>query len=272
MGRIINQGLIIVALFLSIWLSLSEVNWLQVLRLPQATRHMEQELGKLLWNIFKREHPEIENQLVTETVDSLLNRLCDANEIDRERIRLHILKADEVNAFALPDGHLVVYTALIREARNEAELMGVIAHEMAHIELNHVMKKLVKETGMSMLAAMVTGGGGSETVAETAKVLSSTAFDRGQEREADLTAADYLINADIDPTPFAGFLRRLSKSKNKQLERYFSWISTHPDPEERADYLLEYMEGRAPAKGEVLSSATWAALQETLRSTGDAKQ
>src|SRR5690606_13821858 len=168
MGRIINQGLIVVALFLSIWLSLSEVNWLQVLRLPQVTQQMEQELGKLFRNIFKREHPEVKNQLVTEAVDSLLNRLCDANEIDRDRIRLHILQADEVNAFALPDGHLVVYTALIREAGNEAELMGVIAHEIAHIELNHVMKKLVKETGMSMLAAMVTGGGGSETIAEAA--------------------------------------------------------------------------------------------------------
>src|SRR5690606_34016314 len=117
MGRIVNQGLIIVALFIGLWLSLSEVNWMQMLRLPQATQHLEKELGKLFWNIFKREHAEIKDRSVTEAVDSLLIRLCDANGIEHDRVKLHILKADDVNAFALPDGHLVLYTALIREAR-----------------------------------------------------------------------------------------------------------------------------------------------------------
>ena len=101
---------------------------------------------------------------------------------DREIIKVHVLNKDEINAFALPNGHLIIYSGLINNSGNQEELTGVICHEIAHIELNHVMKKLIKEIGLSVLISMTTGKGGSEIIKETAKMLSSSAFDRKLEK------------------------------------------------------------------------------------------
>jgi Zn-dependent protease with chaperone function len=67
----------------------------------------------------------------------------------RNQIPLHfnVVRSSEVNAFALPNGHLIVYSGLISNSENQEEFCGVISHEIAHIILNHVMKKLVKEIG-----------------------------------------------------------------------------------------------------------------------------
>ncbi len=78
----------------------------------------------------------------------MVNVLYKVNDIDRDKIKVHLLFKDEVNAFALPDGHLVIFSGLILESENPEELSGVLAHELAHIELNHVMTKLMREVGL----------------------------------------------------------------------------------------------------------------------------
>lgn len=92
-------------------------------------------------------------------MDSLVSRLCDANGIPRNHVKVHVFRADVVNAFAMPGGHLVVNSALIEDCKNPEQLCGVLAHEMAHIELRHVMNKLLREVGMSVLVNITTGGG-----------------------------------------------------------------------------------------------------------------
>lgn len=91
-----------------------------------------------------------------------------------------------MNAFSLPDGHLIVFSGLILNSDSPEELAGVVGHELAHIELNHVMKKLVKEVGLSTLISLITGNSGSDMIKETAKTLSLTAFDRNLEKDAAL--------------------------------------------------------------------------------------
>ena len=68
----------------------------------------------------------------------------------------------EVNAFALPNGHLVIYSGLILNSDNQEQFSGVICHEIAHIRLKHVIKKLIKELGFSVIISMTTGSYGSE--------------------------------------------------------------------------------------------------------------
>jgi len=120
------------------------------------------------------------------------------NNIEKTQIIIHVLNNKEVNAFVLPNGHLVLYSGLIVAAENQEELSGVICHELAHIELNHVVKKLIKEVGLSVLISMTTGGG-TDIIKETAKMLSTTAFDRSMEKKADIKAVEYLVKANINP-------------------------------------------------------------------------
>lgn len=239
MKKVIIQGLVTVSIFLGGWWALTQINWMGIFEVKRITNDTEKKLGDLFWEYFSKEGSENKNSGIDSTTRNIITKICKANNIDTTKIKPHILNSDEVNAFALPDGHLVIYTGLIKDADNPEELAGVIAHEIAHIQLNHVMKKLVKEVGLSTLFAIASGGGGATK--EMAKILSSTAFDRELEKSADLKAVDYLIRANINPKPFADFLYKISVKENNST-KYFTWISTHPNSEERAKYIIDYAE------------------------------
>jgi predicted Zn-dependent protease len=147
-----------------------------------------------------------------------------------------VIKSHEVNAFALPDYNMVIYTGLIDYAKNAEEVAGVMAHEIGHMEKNHVMKKLGKEIGIAMLWTIAGGDAGFEIMKETARVLSSSAFDRSQETEADLFAVEMMAKANIDPENLGSFLFRLNQ--NNDLPDELVWISTHPDSKERAAEII----------------------------------
>jgi len=263
MKNIITQGLILVALFFSTWLVINQVDWMKLFSVETVTAKTEEKLGELFWDIFEKSETENKNPFVISSIDSIVDKICSANGIDKKSIKIHIFENDEINAFALPAGHLLIYSGLILESDNPEELSGVIGHEIAHIQLNHVMKKLVKEVGLSVLISMASGNGGGEILKETAKLLSSTAFDRSLEKEADIKAVDYLIKAKINPEPFADFLYKLAADEHKSM-KYLTWINTHPDTRERAEYIVEYSGNKLTEPEPALSEETWEKLKEAL--------
>src|SRR5690606_26318193 len=97
-----------------------------------------------IWESISESEKEIKNPQIIKYIDSIINNICRANNIDRKLIKAHLIEKDEVNAFAIPNGHLVIYDGLIKASEKPDELAGVISHEIAHIELQHVMKKLIK--------------------------------------------------------------------------------------------------------------------------------
>jgi beta-barrel assembly-enhancing protease len=263
MKKIIFQGLTVIFLFFAVWAILYQVDWMSLFRVEKITKTTEEKLGNMLWDIFKKNDREITDPVVTNTVDSLLSRICTKNKIDRRNIRMHVLKKEDVNAFALPGGRIVLYSGLISSADNPDEVIGVIAHELAHLQLDHVMKKLIKEVGLSVILSMTTGSSGADMARETARIISSTAYDRSLEREADLKAVDYLLKAGIDPAPFANFFYKLS-SREPDALKYLSIISTHPNLEERAAYIIEYSKNKHLIPEQVISEETWESMLEKL--------
>ncbi len=263
MGRILIQAFLLIALFFGAYNMFRQVDWVNLFEIRQTADKTEKKLGDMLWTIFRKSDREVKDKLLTQSLDSILVKLCDRNDISKESIKLHILEKDEVNAFALPDGHLIIYTGLIAVCENPEELAGVMAHELAHIELDHVMKKLVKEIGLSVLVSMTTGSGGGEIAREVARTLSSSAFDRKQEKEADIAAVDYMATADIDPKPFGEFLYRLG-GKNGRMSEYLSWLSTHPDSRERGEYIIGYAEEKSYEAKPVLGGETWSRIKGEL--------
>jgi beta-barrel assembly-enhancing protease len=264
MKKPIIQGLLTILLFFGTWFALTQFDWMYIFKVQQVTDKTEQKLGELFWEVFKKSEKEIRNTYVVNSVDSIVTQICKANKIDRDKLKIHVLNNDDINAFALPNGHLIIYSGLIFNSDNQEELAGVICHEIAHIELNHVMKKLVKEIGLSVLISMTTGNSGTEVIKETAKMLSSSAFDRSLEKEADIKAVDYLVNANVNPEPYADFLYKLSVSEHK-ASKYLTWISTHPDSKERAEYIIEYSKGKLTDYKTILSPETWDKLKAALK-------
>jgi predicted Zn-dependent protease len=243
MNRVVAQGLTIVVLFFLAWLSLSKIDWITILQVQKATDKTEKKLGDLFWEIIQKSEKQNKDRFTLDVLDSVVSKICNANDIDRQRLKLHVIEKDEVNAFALPNGHLVIYTGLILNSESAEELSGVICHEIAHVQLNHVMKKLGKEVGLSVLISMTTGQGQGEMIKETVKMLSSSAFDRQLEKDADIAAADFLMKANVNPEAFANFLFRYSQGESESA-KYLTWASTHPESRERAEYIIEYSRDR----------------------------
>lgn len=263
MKKIFFQGLTIIVMFLGTWFILKQVDWMNVLKIEKAKTGIEEKLGRVFLDIFKNSDGENTDEFVKNSVDSLVSAICTANNIDENRIKVHILQNEEVNAFALPDGHLVICSGLIRASEKQEELCGVICHEAAHIELDHVMKKLMKEVGFNVLLTM-SSNGSPDIARQTARQLSSSAFDRNMESEADLKAIDYLINAGIDPGPFSTFLLRISEDDN-ETAKHLSWISTHPDSEKRAAEMVKHASGKEAGKRQILAQSIWNAMREKLK-------
>jgi predicted Zn-dependent protease len=264
MKKILLQGVLIIVSFTLLWFSLSRIDWISLFAIKKATAKTEEKLGKLFWEVFEKNEKENKDPFVSRSIDSIISRICDANEIERNSLKIHILINDDVNAFALPDGHLVIHTGLILSSENAEGLCGVIAHEIAHIERKHVMKKLIKEIGLSVLISMTTGGGGTEAAKDAVRILSSSAFDRTLEKEADITAVDYLIKAKVDPEDFANFLYMIAETEENP-GRFLTWMSTHPDSKERGNYIIEYAKGKNTHYQKVIDDDTWRKMIRTIQ-------
>jgi beta-barrel assembly-enhancing protease len=262
MKKLLIEFLVLVILFFGTWYGLSRIDWIALFKIEQTSASLEQKIGDLLWKSLKASEGEITSDSVISPINDLLGHLCQKNHIDGNKIKIHVLNNGEINAFALPNNQLVVYSGLIESCQNESEFCGVLGHELAHIQNGHVMNKLVKETGLSVLISMSTGNGNSTIVKKTIEQLSSTAYDRKLETEADLAAVEYMIRADIDPEALANFLYRLSE---ENLPGQLYWVSTHPESKQRSVKIMEAIKGRSFQKNPVIGSSKWTALQNAIR-------
>lgn len=258
--KTILQGAIFFAIGVALWFALSQIDFMSVFSVTENKGKTEEKLGKLIWQSIKKSETIIYDDSVVKPMDKLFSHICKENNIDPKSIEVHIVEKDEINAFALPAGHLIVYSGLLKDCNNESELAGVIGHEIAHIEKDHVMKKLVKELGLAVIVSMTTGGKGGGMVHEALQTLSSSAYDRSLESEADMTSVEYLENANLDPAKFADFMYNMSRKANMPSAVYY--ISTHPDSEERALAILEKIKGEKFEIKKILSDSEWKALTE----------
>jgi len=258
------QLFLFVALFFAAWALLDRVDLVGLFRVGEISRENEEKLGELIVESLTAGHREIGDTAVTGLANAILARLCDANGIGDTTLRLHVVKNGDVNGFALPARRMIINSGLIGYCRTPEEVAGVVAHEMAHIEHRHVMKKLVKEVGLAMLMAIAGGQSGGEIVKQTAGTLSSTAFDRDLETDADTTAVGYMTNAGIDPGALAEFLYRLSQEKY-DVPKAFEWVSTHPNSGDRAAEILKLKSGRPFTPRPITDSLRWNAYRELVR-------
>lgn len=260
MQKLAFQFFVMVAIFFALWFSLSQINYVDRMDVEKFSKENEKRLGDLILKTIKATGKEVDSVKVRAYIDSLGRRLCEDNGVDFTRIKIHIIKSEEVNAFALPDHNMVIYTGLIEYAKNAEEVAGVMAHEIGHMEKNHVMKKLAKEIGIAMLWTIAGGDAGFEIMKETARVLSSSAFDRSQENEADLYAVEMMARSNIDPEHLGNFLFRLGQQHN-EIPDELVWISTHPNSKERAAEIIskkkEYTFDRKP-----VLNTSWEAVQK----------
>jgi len=236
------------------------VDWVAIFNPQKISKTTEEKLGELYWEIISKMEKEVKNDSITIPIKKLFNKIADKNELDITELKIHVLQNEQINAFALPGNRIILYTGLIKESENQGELAGVICHELAHIHKKHIMKKLVKEIGLSTIISMTTGNGaGTETVKQALKILSSSAYDRNLETEADLTAIEYLENAKMSPEYFADFMFKMSELM--EVAKELTIISSHPHSEDRTKAILDNTKLKKDKHQDILSTREWDSLK-----------
>ncbi|HMO32542.1 MAG TPA: M48 family metallopeptidase [Lacibacter sp.] len=264
MKRLLLQSVLLVLLFFGTWFLISRIDFMKRFSIREKIEVNEKKLGDLLWSTFEESEILVRRPEITGPVEAFKKKLCEANGLSPDSIRVYIVDKKDVNAFAFPGRRLVLFTGLIEACETPEELCGVMAHEIAHIEKQHVMKKLAKEAGIGILAAITGNAGSSEVLRQVLRMLSSRAYDRSLEEEADQTAVDYLCEAGIGSEHLSHFFLRLSEKE--KLPELLTWVSTHPGLKERAAEILRQQKKQRCKKEQLLEPDAWKTLQEAVRS------
>jgi predicted Zn-dependent protease len=166
---------------------------------------------------------------------------------DRAGVDYHVHLIDDpktVNAFAAPGGHLFVYSGLLLEADNEAEVAAVMSHESGHVVGRHVERAMVDAYGLEALTAAALGSNPSparEVAAGIAGTGLMRAHSRSEETEADEYGVRYSSRLGYDPHAMITFLTKL-QSHEGNAPAAMKWLSTHPLTPDRIDHLTRYIE------------------------------
>lgn len=145
------------------------------------------------------------------------------------------------NAFALPSGTIVVTDALLDLAKNDRELMGVLAHEVGHVVHRHGMQSVYQSLGVFLIISVSMGDVASPTslAASFPALLIQSGYSRDFEREADVVAGRYMLEQGWGTQPLQNILERMVKSRGGEDQGVVSLISTHPGTAERLKNLQQ---------------------------------
>lgn len=214
----------------------------------------EVELGRQMAGEVDRQARFLDDPVVAEYVNRLSQNLV-RNSDARVPFTVKVIDSNEVNAFALPGGFLFVNTGLVLRAQSEAELAGVLAHEIAHVAARHGTKQatrgeLVNYVSMPLVFVGGWAGYAVRQLASLAVPLGFLQFTRGMEKQADTLGLEYLYRSGYDPLAFVDFFERietLEKTKPGLVARVFS---THPMTASRIKAAQKMMQRRLDPRPE----------------------
>lgn len=177
-----------------------------------------------------------------------------------------IVRDSSVNAFALPGGFVYVQTGLLRNARDVAELAGVLGHEVAHARLSHGAQQARKQQGLSAAITVVclfTGlcdSGLSQMAINVGANALTAKFSRTDELQADSAGIVYTTRAGVDPRGMIRFFARL-REQSGNVPAFYEWISTHPMEGTRIENAERLIGPGANASAPAELEAAFAVLQ-----------
>lgn len=225
-----------------------------------GSREKEIQLGRQMAAQIEQQAKMVDDPMVTEYVNRVGQNIVLHSDA-KIPFTIKVIDSDEVNAFALPGGYFFVNKGLIIAADNEAELAGVMAHEIAHVAARHAMENAGKGQllGYGILAGLIfTGGIAGAILQNTAglgQMLAFFQFSRGAEKEADKLGVQYLYAAGYDPTGMATMFEKLASKNKKKPGTLSKLFSSHPQSLDRRDASLELV-AKFPEKEEYIISTS----------------
>ncbi len=214
-------------------------------------------LGKSLAQDVEKQAKIINDPIIAEYVNRVGQNLV-RNSDAKVPFTIKVIDSEDVNAFALPGGFFFVNSGLILAADNEAELAGVMAHEIAHVAARHGTRQATRgeiaQLGMIPLMLFSYGWTGYGLY-EAASVLVPVAFlkfSRGFESEADMLGLQYMYKTGYDPEAFVDFFEKIETLEKKKPGTVSKVFSTHPPTEDRIKAAQENIQRMLKEKPEYI--------------------
>jgi predicted Zn-dependent protease len=194
-------------------------------------------LGKQMAQEVEKQAKVIDDPVIAEYVNRLGQNLV-RNSDAKVPFTIKVLDTEDVNAFALPGGFFFVNSGLISQTDNEAELAGVMAHEIAHVAARHGTRQATRGeiANYATLPLIFAGGWAGYAIYQAAGAaipLGFLKFSRAFESEADMLGLQYMYKAGYDPNSFVDFFEKMESLEKKKPGTLSKVFSTHPMTDDR---------------------------------------
>ena len=202
----------------------------------------------------------VQDPVVTEYVNRIGQNLV-RNSDAKVPFTIKVIDSDEVNAFALPGGFFYVNSGLILAADEEAELAGVMAHEIAHVAARHATRQITRAqwANIGTIPLIFVGGGIGYAVRSAAGLalpMTFLSFSRGFEAEADYLGLQYMYKTGYDPQAFISFFEKLQAKEKKKPGTLSKAFSTHPQTPDRIEKSQDEIAKILPARPQYVVSTS----------------
>lgn len=217
-------------------------------------------IGKTYAQQIEQSMKFITDPVITEYVNRIGQNLV-RNSDAKVPFTIKVVDSDEINAMALPGGFFYVNSGLILAADNEAELAGVMSHEIAHVALRHGTRGQTRAdiaNIMSIPLIFVGGGIGyaARQVAGIGLPMTFLKFSRGFEAEADYFGLQYMYKAGYDPNQFVNFFEKVQAQEKKKPGSLAKAFATHPQTPDRIEKTQEEIATILPPRNEYIENTS----------------
>ncbi len=202
----------------------------------------------------------VQDPVVTEYVNRIGQNIV-RNSDARVPFTIKVVDSDEINAFALPGGFFYVNSGLILAADEEAELAGVMAHEIAHVAARHATRQMTRAqiANLATIPLIFVGGGlgyALQSAASLALPMTFLKFSRGFEAEADYLGLQYMYATGYDPQAFISFFEKVQAKEKKKPGTLAKAFSTHPQTPDRIEKSQDEIAKILPARDQYIDDTS----------------
>lgn len=229
----------------------------------------EIQIGAQYAQFFEQTARLVEDPVVAQYVDRIGQEIVKHSDAKVPFV-IKVVDTDEVNAFALPGGYFYVNKGLILESENEAELAGVMAHEIAHVAARHATERMTKSQLMQFAAlpALFVGGYWTQMAMYNGLgmglSLAVLGITRKSEEEADQLGTQYLWNTGYDPNGFITFFQKLEAKEKEKPGRFSGFFRTHPPVESRIQKVEQEITFLPPKEEYIVSTSEYNRVKSRL--------